>query len=584
MNNEIEQVTNKDLDNDKLDFFTIKNTSRQTFTGECVSRDVTVNTTYLNDVGMSSQLVFTVNTEGFMDPYTSYFEFDVINSSVSDFMLDGSSHSMFSEMTVLVNDKIVENYKNYNLIHKFKTDLRMSLSERIERKDEGFATDLDGIKSKTFKTDQNKAGNNKEDNVFVKEVDKVNNKNNVNNDTRLVMRFESVFFGHKARKNNWKLIPMKNIKLQIILKTSNAFGVILPSVSYEKSPKEFGYNSTMLSNIKIKNPVFKFKEYNFNEEYTRIIMNSFERKRLKYDFEEFEVIHTEYIAKVNSNLLLNIKTTKPLALRCLYVFGLKIPNDNTTRRFSFINTGYSKIFVGSIEDGAMWPTKDFFKDIEIYNGFGLNKCTEYPSTYKILETNYRLIGKDNIFKNLIKDYSKSTLKEATTDDNKELFVDDNNFKSFEKKEGIEDQFLLEYKENKELPLILPHHLARSEDLFDELASIKEGTADEIIKKKLNMYKNCFDDIEKKKYFSARYIKHGYCFSYNMLSFDSVPHNNDKVVGVHNIDKSSFFLNLQKNDDAIFSEKPKASKFNLYVVAEHMVTVEMDIYGNVRELR
>jgi hypothetical protein len=133
-------------DMDEESFFKLGSSRRKYWEGDSVVSDIKVEPLLITEYSTkNNQIVFNVESPGWIDPYSLKFEFELENTNSFPLQLDSSIHSMISDLTIKLNDNVIESYQNYAKIKKFEHDLRLTLEERSERRqNEGFADNEDG--------------------------------------------------------------------------------------------------------------------------------------------------------------------------------------------------------------------------------------------------------------------------------------------------------------------------------------------------------------------------------------------------------------------------------------------------------
>lgn len=81
-----------------------------------------------------------IKSNGFLDPYTTRLNFDVVVDDLSTDeirRLDGSAHSFFNELTIWVRGVQIENIREYDVLSNILHDLNWNPSDRIVKAHEG---------------------------------------------------------------------------------------------------------------------------------------------------------------------------------------------------------------------------------------------------------------------------------------------------------------------------------------------------------------------------------------------------------------------------------------------------------------
>lgn len=95
---------------------------------------------------------FSSNNKDYLDPYSLFLRFtiDNLNAEVA-LKLDGSAHSIFREVQVLVDGKLIEHLKEYDVLMSNWNDMTKSNEDRAIAEGEGFGSSYD--KNSLYKTD-----------------------------------------------------------------------------------------------------------------------------------------------------------------------------------------------------------------------------------------------------------------------------------------------------------------------------------------------------------------------------------------------------------------------------------------------
>ena len=429
----------------KFSFFRIGDVERDFWPYDAVSRTVKYTPAIIAEYGSkSNEIIFNIASSGFMDPFTSCFNFRVKNAGTQPIYIDSSMHSIINEIQVFSNGILVERYKEYNFLHKLRSLLTLSIAERIKRrKDEGFSFDpesntdtvipqsgptqylnepisdsnwkhveaefLSGrINEKEFKKmldSSVEAVKNKRYYSYLSELSKNQEKGtsepynlgpkesslkeNNFDEREFNLKFESVFFGNRVTRKNWRLIPMANIQLQIKIILS----------------QEYGYtsNNEPIKTLRIINPSFKFREYSFSPEWTQEFTKQLANSKMICDFISYDIVLKKWIedTKMSMSIInLRMEETKT-RVRGIYIFFRLIDKDLVTfkKPFQLFNPGFTKIQLQN--DGSAWPADDYFNEYEalsytgnevflkklIKNSFGFEKSTIDDDANKLILTN-----------------------------------------------------------------------------------------------------------------------------------------------------------------------------------------------------
>lgn len=420
----------------KFSFFRQGDFLRDFWPHDSVSRKIKVTPVIITEYGTkSNEIVFNINSSGFMDPYTSKICFQVKNVGAEDLILDHSAHSFISEMQIFVNGNLVERYQDYGITHKFKSIVSMTDEERQARRlAEGFTlytksgvADLPCLifaappvanPREAFFANNGNVNVVRENNPMLLQLLRLENeiakgvlepipnpipnffarkerfkmlydiiKSSRDSDALVIndivepigrpldnqatqyrefkLNFESCLFGSLIPRKNWKLIPLKNFKIQVKLILSQDYGTNI--------------DGTQIKTIRILNPKFTFREYNFSEEWNQIMLSKFQENGLISDYNNYEIVFKKWLENVKPQMFyVNLKLPKKYErVRTLYAFFRRslqnIPNPHS-RVFSLFNSGYTKIQIQN--ELATWPSDEYYLDYE---------CFSYKSNLKYIK-------------------------------------------------------------------------------------------------------------------------------------------------------------------------------------------------------
>ena len=86
-----------------------------------------------------SKIQFNISSANLLDPYSFYVELEVENPNQNAIQLDGSAHSLISELSIYGNGQLIEEIKEYDYLMNLRFDMELNRSERHYRhKNEGF--------------------------------------------------------------------------------------------------------------------------------------------------------------------------------------------------------------------------------------------------------------------------------------------------------------------------------------------------------------------------------------------------------------------------------------------------------------
>jgi hypothetical protein len=437
----IEEVLEKERDkNTNFDFFKINNEINDYWGYDCNIETISIKPLYLQEFGQkSNELVFTIKQSDWMDPKSLCLEFEMAVTNDIIYRFDGSCHSLFSEMTIFINDIQVENIKDYGKVHAFMSDVKLSKAERVKRIAEGFGINNDGdnealvYNADTYRenpesklkyiNELNPFGNNNNNNNVPPEktiTEEMINSDEPNNNKKLkfLIKVESAIIGNRISDKNWKLIPLSEMKIQIVFRISNNWGFIplkktfngdIPGNNYFhgkqpdlikgdekiflfnqehiKNISEFQkQNSNEIKSVKIVNPMIKFSKYTFSEDWNEKMISIYKSQSMINEYISFDIVLNKWIEKADNN---NIITTVMLArpqdrVRSMYVTAYNSEVKNAIgRRLSRRNLGFSIFQIQGVDRN--WPIDQSFDNTEVICPSG-NKSIK-PIIEKILRLN-----------------------------------------------------------------------------------------------------------------------------------------------------------------------------------------------------
>lgn len=560
--------------NTEWDFFSINNNTSKFWSNECTSIDYSVKASTLNEYGAKgSEIIFSVTTTGWLDPSSLHLSFTIFNGSDYYCQLDGSAHSLFSEFYVTINGMKVESYKEYGKIHKFISDLRMSKNERIERSNEGFGTNKDGddeyiIAPSTVQLYDKKDIKHQNDEFVT--INKDGDDNDKKGDD-MIIKVESCIFGNKIDKKNWKIIPLDQLDIKFVYKLSPNFGFIPRRIKLRTPADEDAYVKLCnfrkindgiypfrsnvletdikyefqqevggkLSNMKIIKPMLKFKKYIFSDEWNSRLISDYSRVPMVFEMNSFDILVTKWIDTKPTSLLMSIMLNKTEErVRAIYGVAYLINENDNQRIFGRINPGFSKMQLQT--ENTYWPYDAYFDKTEVYN-INTQKSIK-PVLYKLLRFNNI---SDIVFRSRVK-------------------------------KNYEDDFYTINKEN----------MSRLIDI----SFVKDSEFKEYLSKYEESYISLPEQEKKAKTAQHLKINDGVCKWLNVLSFDTVPYSNDKVIGGIRIQGGNAInILFKKSIESITSSNKfppyytNVSAYNMHLIMESNQILRMDINGNTEIL-
>lgn len=442
----VEDVLEKERDkNENFDFFKLNNNLKEFWGYDCNIETQAIKPLYLQEFGQkSNELVFTIKTNDWMDPKSLVLEFEMVNTSDNIYRFDGSCHSLFSEMTIFINDVQVENIKDYGKIHAYMSEVKLSRNERRRRKAEGFGYNKNGDnemliynKSKyTLKkydketkslVDDINNNRNTISNVFDKDINNNPLNQNQNNGIKCMIKIESALIGNRISKKNWKLIPLSQMKIQIILRVSSNWGFVLSPLNniddIEKhlnkiqntgnaklinKSNDFGYENRFLidlnndivdcaffnniipnakiSGVKIINPQLKFQKYSFSDDWNNRMIEIYKNQPMINEYVNFDIVLNKWMENNdNPNVIATIMLARAQErVRAIYATAYVSNVDNGhIRPFARKNLGFSIFQIQGIDRN--WPIDYSFSNTEVISTSGEKSIS--PVLEKILRLN-----------------------------------------------------------------------------------------------------------------------------------------------------------------------------------------------------
>tara|TARA_B110000046_G_C13023979_1_gene412731 strand:- start:3331 stop:4707 length:1377 start_codon:yes stop_codon:yes gene_type:complete len=332
----------KKTDFNDYSFFRMGQTLRYYWPHDLTKTEQKLPALTLADYGLkNNDIIFEINQKNWMDPYSAYFSFYIQNNCDFDIQLDNSIHSMINSLTIYINGVEVENMIDYPLLTKLYFDMTLDQNEREKRREnEGFGLNEGGTGEKILES--------RSKSIFTKDQKEVKNeeyemkntgKSFIQKDKNLGVLFKvpfmSKFFGQKIENKNWRLLPLRNMKLTIKLST-NMYAFFKPLNKdedvYRKDKNLIIKNSKTLDRIKILEPKFNFTEYTFSEGFDRDLTNAFEQTELVYDFLDYEIFQKNSILNETVELQLPFKQRRKRSGIRAFLFMVQ---DNTHLHSSY---------------------------------------------------------------------------------------------------------------------------------------------------------------------------------------------------------------------------------------------------------
>lgn len=308
---------------DDLSFFRLGSERREFWPYDVASTEFKLPALTLTEWGLkNNEIIFEITQRNWLDPYSTYFSLYVQNNGEDPIQLDNSIHSLFSSIIVNVNGVDVEKMNDYPVLSKLLFDMTLTRKDRKNRRiNEGFGDNEDGTNEVKIQSSYGlyfKKENDNKKTVF----------DNIRNDTRkertprgtlFKIPFLSRYFGQRIEEKNWKLIPMRNMKITIKITTNpyaffKVFGK--SDIVNEKIP-----SARPIDRIKIVQPLFCFNEYTFSADYDKILYNKFERYGMFYDYFDYEIFDRHAINNETAELSLKFFVKSKIeGLRALMFF------------------------------------------------------------------------------------------------------------------------------------------------------------------------------------------------------------------------------------------------------------------------
>lgn len=387
-------------------FLRLGNEKRTFQYGDCRKSNFRLDPVLLNDYSLkNNQIIFNLQSKNWIDPYSIKFEFLLRNLSSDMLQLDSSIHSMISDLTIRLNDVVIESYPEYPRLKKFEHDIKLSRYERVKRReDEGFAFDQWGNRELILWPTNEKSGG--FDNYFknekllldvarkemqfqdvyngsvenlkneflkstkkssksseftsldhvhegkIEDKPKVSDGGYVGRDKMFKVPLESRLFGAGIEVKNWKLMTYRNFKLTIIY-TLNADFVFCPNEKSTRS-KQDGI-------VKLLKPTLTYTEYSFTEEFDAKIYENFKTHGFSYDYLKLNIESKVAFNNFPNTFSLRLKSTDYIAgVRALYFVCYDTASNLSfmVRPMAYFNSGYSKMSI--VTDNGPWPNENFY--------------------------------------------------------------------------------------------------------------------------------------------------------------------------------------------------------------------------------
>lgn len=226
--------------------------------------------------------------------------------------------------------------------------MTLSQSEREKRRPmEGWGKNSDGSGELILEPAKiyidNKKTSEDNDKCVIKNVGDLKNSKDIVWGYLFKIPFLSKFFGHKIEEKNWRLIPMRNMKITIKLVT-NPYAFYRPYI-YTPGKKSIPQATPIVSfyffiflffnkqdRIKIIHPKFCFTEYTISQEYDQMLYNKFSNTELVYDFVDYEILTKHFL--LNETVELSLKF-KPLGQKQGVRGLLFFVHDNTYKSSAY---------------------------------------------------------------------------------------------------------------------------------------------------------------------------------------------------------------------------------------------------------
>ena len=452
-NVELEQTNLHSIDEPlekKFAFFKQKNKEKDFWPYDATCKKLKFYPTTISEYGnKNNELIFTIDSFGYLDPKTVRLNFELKNNSTNDIQLDESCHSLIDTFELIINDVVVERIEDYNFTHKLKSQLTLPTSSRLLRRvDEGFSltnniyeeiiytenmaiinlpdhinaistiiekypnynnVDLLNFSKVPFvkgffeKIIQEK--NNSLKQPLIKANNLINNQsaklllgcyyddykeaikfaqiNPVNTDNicefkkqstdqknvkfrKFSLQLESGIIGALLSDDNWKLIPMEQLKVQIKIILSQNYGSLLI------------HDGITIAGLRIIDPNISFLEYSFTNEWNDFLKEYYIQTPMIFDYYKHELVMKKWIDKMDQSLFyFNFKPQSNIyRLRTLLtVFSNENGDLGTIKKpFDRINPGYTKMQIQN--DTGPWPLDESFINQEIWNENGCDQLLE----------------------------------------------------------------------------------------------------------------------------------------------------------------------------------------------------------------
>lgn len=546
--------------NTEWDFFSINNKTSKFWPNECSVIDYSVKASTLNEYGQKgSELVFSVTTTGWLDPSSIHLSFRVYNGCDYPCQLDGSAHSIFSEFTVMVNGNKLENYKEYGRMHKFMSDLRLSQRERERRSDEGFGKSRDGDDEHIFKGIVDEVYSNKVAKDKLGEYIIYNNEleggDLIGEDMNI--KVESCIFGNRISEKNWKIIPLDQLDIKFIYKLSPTFGFIPREIIFEGAGKDDA--------DKYYKELTGFKDKFYFNSYVYDVM---ERFKVKFS----------YVGKELKGKLSNMKLIKPVLKFKKYIFSEEWNNK--------LKADYNRIpMIFEMNSFDILVTKWIDKTpSSLLMSIMLNSTQErvraiYGAAYLVNENDYqRLFGRFN------PGFSKMQIQSDNTYWPYDSFFDKTEVYNINSKKSVRPILykILRFNNISDIKFKSKFNKIYQDDSYtmnkENMARLLELS---YIDSKVDLV---FLKDDKKDSYTENY---GVCKWLNLVSFDTVPYSNDKVIGGMRVEMGNAINILFKKSMESINTKPfpdyykSIQQYNMYLIMESNQIMRMGVDGSVQ---
>lgn len=304
----------------------------------------------------NANVIFEINSNQFLDPFSLYLVFDVVNNSSNPLQLDGSAHSLIRDLTVRrkVDGVKIEEVKDYNDIMNIFFDIHLTRKERFERhENEGFGYNEYGTNETIIYDQYTPKKNIIEDNFNIKDVknseyfkkediekaikekewniqteqeelynisewsEAINGKlapvktpidvwNNTINEKNFKVPLFLKSIGHYITDDNYKFVPLKILgPIQIIVQF-DPFGLYAPVLVSKKEYFNFletkdtslifgKVNTRAERNFFFKNVHLEYNLYSFNESVEQKIYRQVYANNWCTDYNGIQLLNTFYL-------------------------------------------------------------------------------------------------------------------------------------------------------------------------------------------------------------------------------------------------------------------------------------------------